>query len=163
MSTGVRITSNGIEQIDGASGCQISNHSNNKGFAPFPCGPISGSTVTPVGLAFTISFPGFLWVSGSQQCSGTIPAPSLHPGAHIMLACVNDNDGFMLTGSARSVLTIPVFAKNGVGIGSVSTSLGGGVAAGDKLTVPAAGSVALFSDGLRWIPFASSGSLQIQL
>jgi hypothetical protein len=160
MSIGTRIGRNGINAIDGASGCQISAHSNNAGFGPYK---LESSGSTTVGGAFTLDGPGFYWVSGSTTTTGTLPAPATHPGAFIMLREVSGSS-FMLTGSARSAAA-GVFCRNGTGIGSVSGSVGtiagGGLTVGDKLTVPGVGSVCLWADGAFWVPQASSGSLQI--
>jgi hypothetical protein len=163
MSTGIRITNrNGIEEIDGATGFQVDPHANHAGMAPFRLGPTS--TSNPVGTAFTVSTPGFTWVSGSMQCTGTIPAPGSFPGAMLVFGSTNvAGAGFFLTGSARTA-TDAVFIKNGIGIGSVSgaTVVGGGTHSGDGLTVPGGGSVSLISDGFYWIPMTSSGSLVLK-
>ena len=168
MSIGTRIGRNGLTQIDGASGCQIHGHSNNTGFMP---ARLENSGSTQNGSSFTVSQPGFYWVSGSTTTTGTLPAPGAFPGASVMLREVNNAFSFMLTGSARTAAAA-VFCRNGVGVGSISGSTQGGgtissgfgasLAAGDKLTVPRGGSVHLWSDGALWVPQASSGSLQIE-
>lgn len=168
MSIGTRIGRNGLLQIDGASGCQISAHSNDSGFSP---SRLSTSGSTQNGSAFTVSQPGFYFVSGSTTTTGTLPAPGTFPGANMMFREVNNGFSFMLTGSARTAAAA-LFCRNGAGLGSVSGSTQGGgtissgfgasLAAGDKLTVPRGGSVNLWSDGALWVVQASSGSLQIE-
>lgn len=168
MSIGTRIGRNGLQQIDGASGCQIRAHSNDSGFSP---SRLSTSGSTQNGSAFTVSQPGFYFVSGSTTTTGTLPAPGAFPGANVMFREVNNGFSFMLTGSARTAAAA-LFCRNGAGLGSVSGSTQGGgaissgfgasLAAGDKLTVPRGGSVNLWSDGALWVIQASSGSLQIE-
>lgn len=164
MSVGTRVTpAVGVLSTNNTSGLQVDADSSNTGFTPYR---IDGATSTaaPLSAAFTVTSPGFYWVSGSLTCTGTIPTASDHPGALLSFGAqiLIGNAQFMLTGTARSSGTTAVFVKNGAGIGSVATVIGGGVAAGDKLTVPNSGSVALLSDGRYWVPIASSGSLQIQ-
>lgn len=171
MSIGTRIGRNGVQEIDGASGCQVSAHSNNSGFAPYKV-ESSGSVV--LGGSFTVSAPGFYWISGSATTTGTLPAPASHPGGMFMFREVSGSTAaaaFLLTGSARSAAA-GVFCANGAGAGSVSGSTFGGTTiasgfgaslrVGDKLTVPGIGSVCLWSDGAFYVPMAASGSLQIQ-
>jgi hypothetical protein len=175
MGIGTRIGTNGVNQIDGSSGCQVASHSNNFGFAPFKM-ETSGTVATgqsQVGTAFTLTSPGFYWVSGSTAATGTLPAPGSFPGAHFMLKECNNAFSFVLTGSARTE-SGAVFTRNGAGLGSVSGStvsggalivssgFGASLARGDKLTVPRGGSVCLWSDGGTYVVQASSGSLQIE-
>jgi len=168
MSIGVRIGRNGINEIDGASGCQIGGHSNNSGFSPSrleTSGSVSGGQ-SQSGGTFTVSQPGFYWVSGSTTTTGTLPAPGSFPGGEFMFKECNNGFSFMITGSARTE-SAAIFTRNGAGIGSVSGSVvssgfGASLARGDKVTVPRGGSVRLWSDGSIYVIQASSGSLQIE-
>lgn len=168
MGIGTRIGRNGVHQIDGAAGCQINGHSNNMGFLPARLESSGSADAGQIqnGGAFTVTQPGFYWVSGSTASTGTLPAPGAFPGGHFMFKECNNVFSFMLTGSARTEAGA-VFSQNGAGIGSVTSSIvtsgfGVSLARGDKLTVPRGGSTLLWSDGGTYIVQACSGSLQIE-
>lgn len=161
-SMGVRTTvnSNGIvEESATTSGLVVGNMAGSTGVLPFKC-PVN-DTSSVLGGAFTLSQAGFYFVSGSTTTTGTLPVASQYPMAMIGIALVGTNT-CLLTGTSRVLPATAVFCKDGVGVGSVSANVvGGGVAAGDSITIPASGSVSLISDGRFWIPFSSSGSLTI--
>ena len=164
MSIKTLINNNGIEEIDGSTGLVVSAMSSNVGISPYR---LDGGTnkSSPAGTAFSVDLPGFYWVSGSTTCTGTIASAAAYPGGMLGFGASNVLYSFMLTGSSpRPTGSSGIFIKNGVGIGSVTGSnvQGGGNCIGDKLTVPPGGSVMLISDGLHWVPMASSGSLMIE-
>lgn len=176
MSTGTRINdSQGIVQRANSNSCNVDNqlnanngvvveqNSNNQGVSPYKIDK-GASLTSPLTTAFSVTHPGFYWVSGTTTTTtGTLPVASDHPGATFAFNTVaTGKANFTLTGSSRSTGASTVFCRNGAGAGAVSGSVvGGGSASGDALTVPASGSVVLVSDGLYWIPTASSGTLNI--
>ena len=138
----------------------VDNDSDNIGFGPF--GLVSGSTAPATyGLAtntsptYALSGPGFYFISGSTQSTGTVPNPAMFPGAQLHVTMLNAN-GSMLSGSATAKTT--VFSWSGMAhTGSVSGS--NPTQFGNTLNVFPGGSVSLQSNGFYWQPYVSSGSL----
>lgn len=133
----------------------------NVGFSPYGLQQAAADVANPVAVnatpAFVMAAPGMYFVSGSTQCTGTLPSAGAFPGGQYFVTLVNTQP-MQLTGSATSGTT--VFCVSGL----AATGSAGGPAVtqrGDKLTLVANGSVSLQSDGLRWIPYACSGSLSM--
>jgi hypothetical protein len=145
-----------VQQTDAVGGMTVARNSQNSGFSPYvpPGGTVTGGTA-PYGLAFTVDQPGFYLVSGSMQCTGTLPDAQTNPGTMVFVT-TNNIQPIMLTGSARPGPG-GAFSQSGLG----TANLNGGTARGDKLDVDAGGSVALFSDGWYWIPLCASGTVKI--
>lgn len=163
MTIKTRVTAGqGLLESANDSGISLEPNASNHGFLPFSTDE-GQSTAAPANGAFTVSSPGFYWVSGSTTTTGTLPSPSANAGSHFMFTNIVTGGGFRLTGS-RASAGVPVFSANGI-VSSSGQSGGNAPAlstlANDALTVATSGSVCLYCDGLRYIPFASSGSLVI--
>lgn len=156
MSIKTRISpSKGVQEIKGSTGLEIQTHIDvvadvsNVGISPFAL------KTTTVGTAFTVTVPGFYYVSGSTQCTGTLPRAHTVPGAEIVLMLLN-GEPMMLTGTVSANNAPYVFSTTGM----ISASIVG-VECGNKLVVASSGSVGVRSDGRHWIPTMSSGTLTI--
>lgn len=149
----------GLVQLrDNVGGTTIEGSNGNHGFSPFemPGANLDPATATALGLTFTVASPGYYLVSGSTQCTGTLPGPSTMPSTMIGVTAQNLQP-IMLTGSVRNGPG-GVFTLNGIASGSLEA---GGLVRGDKMNIDAGGSVLLYSDGFYWVPMCSSGTLKL--
>lgn len=146
----------GVLTTAGGQGISLGADANTVGVSPYGL-VVTGSSAYNAAPAFVIPMPGFYFVSGSTTCTGTIPNAAAFPGGQVFVTMANPN-ACQLSGSA--IVGGTAFAYSGMAAtGSLSGS--NPTQRGNLLTLDSAGSVALQSDGLRWIPFASSGSLRI--
>ena len=153
MPIKTRIDRNGLKQIGNDTGFELKPMATSVGVFPFQ------QYTQNVGTAFTASTPGFYFVSGSTQCTGTLPSASSQPGSMFMFTLTN-NMPMRLTCSVRSLSYVPNFARN-----DISASAGGpGQLVSDRndgLALSASGSVMVQSNGFVWQPVVASGSVTL--
>lgn len=154
----------GALNTTGGPGISLDRDPSNVGISPYGLQVAAADPTAPVAFNVTQSFsvaqPGFYYVSGSTQCTGTIPSAGAFPGGHLYFTLTNAQP-MQLTGSA--VLSTTVFAVNALAATGSAGQLVLLTQRGNKLTLDSNGSVALQSDGFRWIPYACSGSLSMSL
>lgn len=143
----------GVLTTTGGQGLVLGADINNVGMAPHAL-VASGTVPHNAAPTFTIPMPGFYFVSGSTSCTGTMPSAAQFPGSQVFVTLANNN-ACQLSGSALGGSTVFTWS------GAAATGSVVGAQRGNLLTLDSAGSVGLQSDGMRWIPFVSSGSLRI--
>lgn len=122
--------------------------------APIGISPAAMTAVTPTSASlYTLTAPGFYYFTARIAATASLPSPTTVPGS---LWIINANAG---TGALQ------LSSSNGSGTdafyGSISGALGPAFSAGNLLSVPALGSVALVSAGRSYLVTAYSGSVTI--
>jgi hypothetical protein len=112
------------------------------------------SAVVGSGSSVTIPAPGFYQVpvagvAGQGVFTGSLPNPSLYPGADILITDTIGKYPYLITGS---------MAINVPGTGGIQTLSS---SQGTRLTVPAGGTVGFWSDSKGWLLCAVSGSVTL--
>lgn len=153
-----KIDSRGVV-TQGGRGVEIGGDSANIGFHPFALrkGSTTAQTAENTTTSFSFDGVGLHYVSGSTQCTASVPDPGLYPGSFLMTILTNVQPA-MLSGSAT--ISTKVFCMSGL----ASTGSAGSAAVtqrGNTLTLTSGGGVTLFSDGYSWYPFVSSGSITL--
>jgi hypothetical protein len=118
--------------------------------------------VTPVAAtasgSVTLSAPGYYTVAasgsgGAGYFTGSVPSAKTWPGSTLVVTDTAGIYDWQLTGSSFSTLggvfVMPVWAS-----GTMQR-------VGTKLSMPASGSVAMISDGYRWLLMANTGSITL--
>lgn len=153
MPIKTRIDRNGLKQILNDQGFELKPMATTIGVYPFQ------QYTQTVGNAFTASVPGFYFVSGSTQCTGTIPTAASLPGAMYQFTLTNSQP-MRLTCSLRAGGAPANFAHNDAGA-LVTASFGASApsARDDGLGLIQSGSVCIQSNGILWVTVTASGTL----